>query len=150
MYVSAKAEYALRALVALAAAGRPMTADELARSQDLPASYLEAILVDLRRRGIIISRRGPSPGYRFVRPPDEVTPADVIRIVDGPLAEIRGIRPEATSYTEEVGALQLLWVALRTSLRRVLEGVTIAQLAEGRLPRNLRSLVADPEAWRPR
>ena len=90
MYVSARSDYALRALIALAAEGRPMTAEQLAASQDLPISYLEAILIDLRRGGIVASRRGPDAGYRFVRPAKELTPADVMRAVEGPLAEVRG------------------------------------------------------------
>jgi Rrf2 family protein len=150
VYVSARSDYALRALLTLASAGRPMTADELATSQDLPVNYLEAILLDLRRAGIVSSRRGPGAGYRFVRPPDELTPADVMRALDGPLAEVRGLRPEATSYTGAAAPLQELWVALRASLREVLEGVTLAQLASGRLPPRIARLVADPDAWAPR
>ncbi|MGH9059233.1 MAG: RrF2 family transcriptional regulator [Acidimicrobiales bacterium] len=147
MYVSARSDYALRALVKLAAEGRPMTADELARSQDLPVKYLEAILLDLRRAGMVATRRGPSAGYRFLRAPEEITPADVMRVLEGPLAEVRGLRPEATNYTETTASLQHLWIGLRASLRGVLEGVTIAQLASGRLPRPLMKLVADPDAW---
>lgn len=149
MHVSARSDYALRALIALAAGGQPMTAEQLARSQDLPVNYLEAILLDLRRAGIVASRRGPGAGYRFVKPPAEVTPADVMRAVEGPLAEVRGLRPEATSYTGAAAPLQQLWVALRASLRDVLEGVTIAQLAKGEMPKRLARLVADPDAWLP-
>jgi Rrf2 family protein len=149
VYVSARADYALRALIALAAEDRPMTAEQLAASQDLPISYLEAILMELRRGGIVASRRGPDAGYRFVRPPEELTPADVMRAVEGPLAEVRGLRPEATSYTGSAAPLQELWVALRASLRQVLEGVTIAQLARGQLPKELRRLLSDPDAWVP-
>jgi Rrf2 family protein len=149
VHVSARSDYALRALIALAACGQPMTAEQLARSQDLPVNYLEAILLDLRRAGIVASRRGPGAGYRFVRPPSEVTPADVMRAVEGPLAEVRGLRPEATSYTGAAAPLQQLWVALRASLRDVLEGVTIAQLAHGEMPKRLAKLVADPDAWVP-
>jgi Rrf2 family protein len=147
MYVSARSDYALRALVTLAAEGRPMTAEELARRQELPVKYLESILLDLRRGGIVASRRGLSGGYHFSQPPEEVTPADVMRLLDGPLAEVRGLRPEATSYNEAAAPLQQLWIALRASLRRVLEGVTIAQLARAELPRELAKLVADPDAW---
>jgi Rrf2 family protein len=149
MYVSARSDYALRALITLAAAGRPMTAEQLAANQALPISYLEAILLDLRRSGIVASRRGPDAGYRFVRPPADLTPADVMRAVEGPLAEVRGLRPEATSYTGSAAPLQELWIALRASLRHVLEGVTIEQLAQGRLPKELRRLVSDPDAWVP-
>lgn len=126
-----------------------MTAEQLARSQDLPVNYLEAILLDLRRAGIVASRRGPGAGYRFVRPADEVTPADVMRAVEGPLAEVRGLRPEAASYKGAAAPLQQVWVALRASLREVLEGVTIAALARGELPKRITKLVADPDAWKP-
>jgi Rrf2 family protein len=150
MYVSARSDYALRALVTLAAEGRPLTAEELAKKQDLPASYLEGILVELRRTGIVASRRGRDAGYRFARPADEVTPADVMRALEGPLAEVRGLRPEATKYKEAAVSLQQLWVALRASLRATLEGVTIAQLASGELPERIVTLVSDPDAWLPR
>jgi Rrf2 family protein len=149
VYISARTDYALRALVTLAANDRPMTADELARSQELPVNYLEAILSDLRRAGLVASRRGPDAGYRFLRPAEEITPADVMRALEGPLAEVQGLRPEATTYREPATSLQELWVALRASLRSVLEGVTIAQLARGQLPRKLSKLVADPDAWVP-
>jgi Rrf2 family protein len=147
MYVSARCDYALRALVTLAAESRPMTADELARHQDLPVKYLESILLDLRRGGLLVNQRGLNGGYRFGRSPHEVTPADVMRLLDGPLAEVRGLRPEATSYNDAAASLQHLWIALRASLRLVLEGVTIAQLARAELPPELARLVADPDAW---
>jgi len=149
VYISARTDYALRALVTLAANARPMTAEELATSQDLPVNYLEAILLDLRRSGIVASRRGPDAGYRFLRDPEELTPADVMRALEGPLAEVQGLRPEATSYRQPAGSLQELWVALRASLRSVLEGVSIAQLARGQFPRKLSKLIADPDAWVP-
>ncbi|MGH9291656.1 MAG: RrF2 family transcriptional regulator [Acidimicrobiales bacterium] len=147
MHISAKSDYALRALVTLAAADRPMTAGELAAHQELPVNFLEAILADLRRAGIVTTQRGRDAGYRFVAPPERVTPADVIRAVEGPLAEVRHLRPEATSYKEPAASLQELWIALRVSIRRVLEGVTIAQLARGSLPKDLAALLSDPEAW---
>jgi Rrf2 family protein len=126
-----------------------MTAEELATSQGLPVNYLEAILLDLRRAGIVLSRRGPDAGYRFMRPPDQVSVADVMRVLDGPLAEVRGLRPEATTYSETTTPVQELWIALRASLRSVLEEVTIDQLARGRFPRHVQKLIADPEAWKP-
>lgn len=149
MYVSAKSDYALRALVTLAAEGVPLTANELARRQEIPVSYLEAILLDLRRVGLVASRRGPDAGYRFLRDPATITPAEVMRILDGPLAEVRGQRPEATSYTGPAAALQQLWIALRASLRQVLERVSIAELARGELPSDLTDLLAAPDAWVP-
>ena len=150
VYISAKSDYALRATVTLAREGRPMTAEALARSQDLPVNFLENILLQLRRAGIVASQRGPDAGYRFLRPPAEISAADIMRAVDGPLAEVRGLRPEDTSYPEGTASLQELWVALRASIRGVLERVSIAQLAKGELPRHLRQLVADPDAWAPR
>jgi Rrf2 family protein len=124
-----------------------MTAEELATSQELPVNFLESILLDLRRGGLVASQRGPRGGYRFLRPPEEITPADVMRLLEGPLAEVRGLRPEATSYKDAAASLQELWIALRANLRTVLEGVTIAQLARGQLPRSLAKLVSDPDAW---
>jgi len=121
-----------------------MTAEELATRQELPVNYLETILLDLRRGGIVASRRGPDAGYRFVRPAEEVTPADVMRTLDGPLAEVRGLRPELTSYSDALHRSSSCGSALRASLREVLEGVSIAQLARGELPPRLRELVATP------
>ena len=150
MYISARADYALRALVALAAAGRPMTAEELAAAEDLPVNFLENILSDLRRTGLIASRRGPAAGYRFVRPPSEISAADVMRALEGPLAEVRGLRPEIPTYSESTAPVQEVWIAVRASLRRVLESVSIDDMARGRLPRHVKTLLADPEAWKPR
>lgn len=147
VHVSARSDYALRALITLAAEDRPMTAEHLARQQDLPVKYLETILIDLRHGGIVANQRGRDGGYHFARPAEEVTPADVMRLLDGPLAEVRGLRPEATSYTDSAAPLQQLWVALRASLRRVLEGVTIAQLARAELSPEIEKLVTDPDAW---
>lgn len=150
MQISARSDYALRALLTLAAAQSPMTAEELANAQSLPVTFLEAILLDLRRGGILASRRGRVGGYRFARDPNQVTPADVIRILDGPLAEVRGERPENTAYTDAAEPLQQLWVALRANMRTVLEGVSIGDLARGQLPRKLTKLIDDPDAWAPR
>lgn len=149
MYVSARVDYALRALVAMARSEGPMTAAALAGDQDLPVNYLEAILLDLRRAGLVLSRRGPDAGYRFTVAPDQITVADVMRVLEGPLAEVRGLRPEATSYSESTSAIRDVWVALRASLRQVLEEVSIAQLATGQLPDPVARLVQDPEAWKP-
>jgi len=147
VYISAKADYALRALVTLAGSDQPMTADALARSQELPVNFLENILLQLRRADLVRNQRGPDAGYRLRRPASDITAADVMRAVDGPLAEVRGLRPEATSYPPGTAALQDLWVALRASIRSVLESVTIDQLATGRLPRKVRTMLADPDAW---
>ena len=149
MYISAKADYALRALVTLVVEDRPLTADALARRQGIPANYLENILIDLRRAGILVNRRGPEGGYRLTRPAAEVAAADVMRAIEGPLAEVRGLRPEATEYEGAAVHLRALWVAVRASLRGVLERVSLADLAAGRFPAPVRRLLADDEAWRP-
>lgn len=149
MYISARVDYALRALVVLAGSDHPMTAAALASDQDVPVNYLEAILLDLRRAGLLLSRRGPDAGYRFVVPPDQITVAGVMRTLEGPLAEVRGLRPEATVYSESTAPIRDLWVALRAALRSVLEQVTIAQLARAQLPRHVKKLVTDPDAWEP-
>ena len=152
MYISAKADYALRALVTLAATpgGGPVKAEALAAGQNMPASFLENILVELRRAGLVASVRGNEGGYRLARPASEITAADVMRATDGPLAEVRGLRPEATTYAGAAVHLQELWVALRASLRSVLEHVTLADLAAGTLPRSVRKLLSESEAWTPR
>ncbi len=150
MYISAKVDYAVRALCTLADGGqRPITAESLARSQHLPAKFLESILNDMRRAGILHSQRGADGGYRLSRPASEITVADVIRPLDGPLAEVRGLRPEATSYEGPAEQLQSVWVAVRASLRSVLENVTIADIAGGKLPKSVVELTSNPDAWTP-
>lgn len=149
MHISAKADYAMRALLTLAATGdgESITADRLAKAQGLPVKFLENILVDLRRAGLVLSQRGAEGGYRLARPAAKITAADVIRFVDGPLAEVRGLRPEATTYEGPAEHLQEVWVAARASLRAVLESVTLADIAAGRLPRNVVKLAATADAW---
>ncbi|MEY2397118.1 MAG: hypothetical protein QOJ00_292 [Actinomycetota bacterium] len=149
MHITAKAEYAMRAMLALAAMpdGAPLTADKLAASQSLPVKFLENILVDLRRGGLVRSQRGPEGGYRLGRPANQITPADVLRLVDGPLAEVRGLRPEAATYEGAAAHLQEVWVAARASLRSVLDHVTLADIASGKLPKVVARLTADPAAW---
>ncbi|HEX6762199.1 MAG TPA: Rrf2 family transcriptional regulator [Gaiellaceae bacterium] len=151
MRVSAKADYAIRAAVELAAAGAgPVKGDRVARSQEIPLNFLENILVDLRNAGLVASKRGADGGYWLARPADEITLADVIRAVDGPLANVRGVRPEALEFAGTAEPLRDVWVAVRASLRAVLEHVTLADLAGGRLPGNVRELAGDPDAWSPR
>jgi len=150
MYISAKVDYAVRALCTLAASDTPLTSESLASSQGLPAKFLESILNDMRRAGLLTSQRGPDGGYRLARPADEITVADVIRPLDGPLAEIRGLRPEAAEYVGAAQHLQAVWVAVRASLRSVLDEVTIAGIVSGELPVSVSALTADPEAWRSR
>jgi Rrf2 family protein len=149
VHITAKAEYAMRALLTLAAHdGGPLTADKLAVEQSLPVKFLENILVDLRRGGLVRSQRGSEGGYRLARPAKEISAADVLRLVDGPLAEVRGVRPEAAAYEGPAEHLQEVWVAARASLRGVLDNVTLADIASGKLPKRVADLAADPENWR--
>lgn len=150
MHIPAKADYGVRALLALADAGEPQTAEALAQEQGLPARFLGAILNDLRRAGLVVSQRGSDGGYRLARPAEEITIADVIRALVGPLAEIRGERPESTSYQGAAEHLQDVWVAVRAALRGVLDNVTLAQVAAGDLPENIVALTKEPDAWSPR
>jgi len=147
MHIPAKVDYGIRALLALAAAGTPQTAESLAGQQGLPPRFLGAILADLRRAGVVASQRGAEGGYRLARDPDAITIADVIRALDGPLAEVRGFRPEATSYDGAAENLQQVWVAVRASLRSVLEKVTLTDVISGELPPHVQKLVTDPDAW---
>jgi Rrf2 family protein len=132
MYVSARADYALRALAALAAEGRPMTVDEIAQAEGLPPRYLGVVLGQLRRAGIVANPRGTSPGYRFLRNPDTVTAADAVRAVDGLLAEVPETRPVSSGRPGEASPLQDLWAAVQTSVHDALDAITIAELARGR------------------
>ena len=145
--ISAKIDYGMRALLALASSPVPMTSDALAAEQVLPAKFLGVILNDLRRAGIVVSHRGRDAGYNLARPPAEITAADVIRALEGPLAEVRGERPETATYRGAAQHLQDLWIAVRASLRAVLECVTLEDILRGDLPSEVARLVADPEAW---
>jgi Rrf2 family protein len=149
--VTAKSDYALRALIEIARRtdGSPVSAEEIGRLQDIPHGFLQAILADLRRSGVLVAQRGQSGGWRMSRDPDDVTVADVIRAVDGPLVSIYGLRPEAVQYNESAAVLQHVWIASRHSLRDVLEKVTVRQLADGKLPRAVSSRTSDDDAWQP-
>ena len=149
MKISAKADYAVRAAVELAAApaGEHVKGERIASAQEIPLKFLENILIDLRQAGIVSSQRGPEGGYWLARPAEEVTVADVIRAVDGPLAAVRGERPEAVEYAGNAEGLQRVWIALRTNLRAVLEAVTLADVVAGRLPAGVEGLAGDPESW---
>ena len=150
MRVSAKADYAIRAAVELAAAGDgPTKGERIAQAQEIPPNFLENILVDLRNAGIVASRRGAEGGYWLARPAAEISLADIIRAVDGPLANVRGMRSEQVSYAGSAAPLRDVWVAVRASLREVLENVTLAELARGELPPSVAALAADPDAWAP-
>jgi len=155
MRLSARVDYALRAVTELAAAQlaagdqppSPVTAERLATGQQIPGKFLESILVQLRRGGIVTAQRGPEGGYWLTRPANEISLADVIRIIDGPLAHIRNTRPEDLGYQGVAKPLQEVWIALRASEREILELVTIADVAGNDLPKRVKDLVADPEAW---
>jgi Rrf2 family protein len=152
MYISARVDYATRALLTLAAAtdGRSLKGDEVAAAQGLPTKFVENILGDLRRAGFVASQRGNAGGYRLARPAREIVLADVFRALEGPLAEVRGSRPDEISYTGDSANLQSVWIAVRAALRMVLESVTIADVASGKLPRRVGRLVDDPDSWAPR
>jgi Rrf2 family protein len=151
--VSAKVDYALRAAVELAAAQdtadppRPVKAEALAAAQDIPVKFLENILQGLRQAGLVESRRGPDGGHQLARPAAEIALADVIRAIDGPLAGVSGRRPEELDYRGSAEPLREVWIAVRASLRRVLEDVTLADVASGRMPDLIGELSADPGAW---
>jgi Rrf2 family protein len=150
MRVSAKTDYALRAAVELAAAygdGTPVKGERLATTQTIPLRFLENILLQLRHAGIIESRRGADGGYKLARDPEQITLADVIRAIDGPLAGVSGQRPETLDFKGRSEPLREVWVAVRASLRSVLEQVTLADVASGELPANVRALTEAPDAW---
>jgi Rrf2 family protein len=140
VHIPAKVDYGLRALLVLAASNEPMTSKVLAHDQDLPAGFLSAIMNDLRRAGIVTNLRGQGGGYRLARPADEITVADVMRVLDGPLARVRGLRPEAMEYDGSAKHLQVVWIAVRANLRNVLEHVTLLDIILGRLPQNVSDL----------
>jgi Rrf2 family protein len=151
MHVSAKADYAVRALVELAAitAAEPgfVTVEQLSARQTLPVKFLETIFTELRKDGLVLSRRGVDGGYRLARDAAQITVADVFRAVDGPLAAVRGLRPEDTEYAGAAHALPRVWVALRSAVRGVLEGVTLADLVAGELPSDVYALTESAAAW---
>ena len=149
MRVSARADYAIRALVELAAAGpdASLRGDAIATAQSIPTKYLENLLADLRRARLVTSQRGLRGGYRLASPAASITLADVIRAIDGPLAGVRDDAPENVTYPGAASSLRDVWVALRASMRTVLEAVTVADVAAGRLPAAVRRRLQDPGAW---
>jgi Rrf2 family protein len=148
MRVSAKADYAARAAAELATAiDSPVTADRIAEAQGIPAKFLETILLELKHAGIVRSQRGPDGGYTLARPPEDISLADVIRAVDGPLANVRGDRPENMEYRGAAEPLTDVWIAVRAALREILETTSLANLRDGELPDRVRELADDPEAW---
>jgi Rrf2 family protein len=152
VHVTAKADYAVRAVVELADSGQqsPRKVDQLAQAQSIPVSFLENILTQLRSSGIVRSQRGPEGGYWLAKPADEVNLAQIIRAVEGPLVGVRGQRPEEVAYAGSAESLQQVWVALRANLRKVLEHVTVADVASGKLPSDVLALTREEEAWQTR
>jgi len=150
MRVSAKVDYALRACAELAAGGEgPVKGDRLSQAQEIPLKFLENILVDLKHAGLVQSQRGADGGYWLSLSPEEISLADVIRAVEGPIANVRGQRPELVEYAGPAAPLREVWIAVRANLRAVLEVVTLADLAAGRLPDEVSAIAADPDAWLP-
>ena len=153
MRVSAKADYAVRAMVTLAADGAdkaPVKGDRIAEAQEIPLRFLENILGELRHAGLVQSRRGMDGGYWLAKPPDDVTLAEIIRAVEGPLASVRGEPPNELSFTGAAKPLREVWIALRANIRDILESVTLADVVAGDLPEPVREIAARPDVWRAR
>ncbi len=152
MHVTAKADYAVRAVIELASGSSesPRKVDDLAQAQSIPVSFLENILTQLRSSGIVRSQRGPEGGYWLAHPADEVNLAQIIRAVEGPLVGVRGLRPEEVNYEGSAESLRQVWLALRANLRKVLEHVTVADVASGKLPPEIVALTKQEETWHTR
>jgi Rrf2 family protein len=149
--ISARADYAIRAALEIARREPDVvTAEVITAEQDLPRKFTEAILTDLRRAGLVHTQRGSAGGYTLTRPAREITLGAVIRAVDGPLAEVRGLRPHETTYTGVAEHLPEVWVAVRHAIRRVLDETTLEQTLTGRLPAHVRRMSTAPDAWLPR
>ena len=149
MRISAKTDYALRAAIELAAIGssEPVKGEAIANAQGIPLRFLENILSDLRNAGIVESRRGVEGGYLLARPAEQIALADVIRAVDGPLANVAGTRPNRLEYEGSAEKLRDIWVGVRAALRSVLEETTLADVANKKLPAHVEKMVADRDAW---
>lgn len=155
MHISAKADYGMRALLELAAAAakdpnRLVKGETIATAQGIPVKFLEGILRQLRQSGIVASQRGADGGYRLDRNPSEVTIADVVRALDGPLAAVRGQRPEDVTYEGAAEHLREVWIAVRASMRHLLENITLADVAANKLPAEVTGLLSEPGAWQRR
>ena len=152
MHISAKTDYAMRAMLVLAdaAANTWVKAEVISEQQHLPRKFLEAILSDLRRARLVESLRGADGGYRLAKPASKIYVADVMRAVDGPLAEVRGLRPETLEYEGSAARLQDVWVAVRSGLRAVLERISVADVSAGKMPAAVRSMIREEEGWVPR
>ena len=148
MRISAKVDYAVRAAVELAVAGKgPIKGERLAQAQEIPLKFLENILGELKHAGLVRSQRGTEGGYWLAQSPDEIRIADIIRAVEGPLASVRGESPDSIEFSGSAEPLGRLWVAVRANLREVLESVTIADVASGKLPDPIEQIASDPDAW---
>ena len=148
MRVTAKADYAVRAMLELAVVEDGLLKGErIATAQGIPLKFLENILTDLRHAGLVHAQRGAEGGYRLTRAPADITIGEVIRAVEGPLASVRGEPPEAVSYEGPAEGLQTVWIAVRASLRTVVDRVTLSEVVEGRLPKAVKQLTAAPDAW---
>jgi Rrf2 family protein len=149
MHVTAKADYAVRAVVELAESSQtsPRKVEDVAQAQGIPVSFLENILTQLRSAGVVRSQRGPEGGYWLAHPAKDVSLAQVIRAVEGPLVGVRGQRPEEIEYSGSAESLQQVWIALRANLRKVLDEVTVADVADGKLPKEIMALTKAEEAW---
>jgi Rrf2 family protein len=149
MRISAKADYAVRAALELAASPdrEPVKGERLAEAQEIPLQFLEHILLELKHAGLVRARRGARGGYWLARDPEEVTVADVIRAVEGPLANIHEAAPEDLHYAGPAERLRDVWVAVRANLRGVLENITLADISNGQLPWQIEATLNDPEAW---
>jgi Rrf2 family protein len=146
--ISAKTDYAVRALLFLASRSPDLVkVDVLTEQQGLPRKFVEAILSELRRAGLVRSQRGADGGYALARPAAEITIGAVIRVVDGPLAEVRGLRPHETAYTGVAQHLPDVWVAMRASLRTVLDETTLEAVLTGNLPAHVQKMAQDPDSW---
>jgi Rrf2 family protein len=151
MQISAKVDYGIRALLVLAAAydgpeTRLIKSEEIATGQEIPFKFLEAILTEMRHAGFVISQRGAVGGYRLSRAPKSIALADIMRVLDGPLAAVRGLRPEAVSYKGSAENLNDVWLAVRVALRKVLENLTLDDILSGKYPKEVSSLLTDPDA----
>ncbi|MFI5715068.1 RrF2 family transcriptional regulator [Nocardia sp. NPDC051750] len=149
MHITAKVDHAVRTLLEITAADQAaaVKAEAIAAAQQIAPKVLESVLADLRRAALVTSRRGPDGGYRLARPAADISIADIIRAIEGPLASVRGMRPEEVRYPGAAEPLQQVWIALRVNIRTVLENVTLADIASGGLPEFVETLTADPGAW---
>ena len=152
MQISARVDYALRAMTELAVAwdedrDRLEKADALATRQGIPVRFLETILGQLRRAGLVMSRRGAEGGYRLAVPPDLISVADIIRALEGPLGAVRSEPPEDVRYTGPAEHLRTVWVATRAAIRSVLETTSLADVVAGRTPAGVETLLETPGAW---